>query len=373
MHRPPAGPKERILKLPCFVLSFILATLAVAQPLDPLAPGAGGFLDADATSLGRSADSAYQAASYLDAARFYLEALRANPASAGNIYNLACCYGLLGKDTLAARFLERAARAGYSDVEHIRHDPDFDKVRDKPVFVAAVESVAIRAEREQEGFGLREYYQTSSYLPCRIHLPDGYDSTRTYKLIIGLHGYGGTADRFAMLWQRFPARDFIYASPEAPYQLAADKEIAYRWSIDTETDSATDRRAYALSEAYVVDLARQLARRYSFKDVYLLGFSQGAGLAYTTGLRNPTVFKGVAAFGGWLDTLALPGSVTATDKALRFFIAHGDSDRVIGPKAATNARDLLVARGYDVTYYSFDGGHQVAASAVGKFMDWLNK
>lgn len=361
------------MRLPCIVLFLVLAALAGAEPLDPLAPNAGSFLDADAASLGRRADSAYQAAGYLDAARLYLEALRANPVSAGNIYNLACCYGLLGRDTLAARFLERAAKAGYNDVEHVRRDPDFDKVREKMVFVITVESIAARAEREQAGFGRREFYPASSYLPCRIHLPDGYDSTKAYRLVIGLHGYGGTADRFALLWQRFPARDFIYASPEAPYQLAADKEIGYSWGIDTETDSLTDRTAYALSEAYVVDLTKQLARRYSFRDVYLLGFSQGAGLAYTTGLRNPSVFRGVAAFGGWLDTLALPGTVTATDKALRVFIAHGAADRVIEPKAATDARDRLMAKGYDVTYYPFDGAHQVAASAVGKFADWLNK
>jgi predicted esterase len=373
MLRPQPGPKECIVRPLRFAVFFFLVAFAAAQPLNPLAPTAGSFLDADATVLGRRADSAYQAASYLDAARLYLEALHANPASAGNIYNLACCYGLLGKDTLAARFLERAAKAGYNDVEHVRRDPDFDRVRDRPVFACAVESIAARAEREQEGFGRREYYQASSYLSCRVHLPDGYDSTRTYKLIIGLHGYGGTADRFAILWQRFPVRDFIYASPEAPYQLAADKEVAYSWGIDTETDSATDRRAYAMSEAYVVDLTRQLARRYAFKDVYLLGFSQGAGLAYTTGLRNPTVFKGVAAFGGWLDTLAMPGTVTATDKALRIFIAHGASDRVIEPKAATDARDRLMAKSYDVTYHTFDGGHQVAESAVRKFMDWLNE
>jgi tetratricopeptide (TPR) repeat protein len=124
-----------------FILCAAMMTTAVAQDsttdvdwsnpdsIDVLQPDIGDFLDVDLAALEKIATDAYQAGEWEKAAKYYLALLRYDISDSGNIYNLACCYGLMGEAELAAKYLERAYRAGFTDIEHISWDPDFDSVR----------------------------------------------------------------------------------------------------------------------------------------------------------------------------------------------------------------------------------------------------
>ena len=68
--------------------------LPVINELDPTA---GNFLDFPLDSVSRAANSAYQAAHYSEAALLYLTALQHYITNSNDIYNLACCYGLLSR------------------------------------------------------------------------------------------------------------------------------------------------------------------------------------------------------------------------------------------------------------------------------------
>jgi hypothetical protein len=100
------------------------ATVAWAQPaLNELDPTAGNFLDFPLDSVSRAANSAYQSAHYNEAARLYLSALEHDVTNSSDIYNLACCYGLLKQDSLAALYLKRAFRAGCESRPRLRFGP----------------------------------------------------------------------------------------------------------------------------------------------------------------------------------------------------------------------------------------------------------
>jgi phospholipase/carboxylesterase len=357
---------------PTLALLLSLLSFVAAQPVDPLDPAAVEFLKADPAPIGRRADSCYQAKDYTGAARLYLEALRSGARDAGTIYNLACCYGLLDRAGLAARAIERAARAGFRDLDHARNDPDFALVRDSAVFAAAIESIAVGLVRDSVALGRLQYFSAGTYLPCRVLLPEGYDSTKSCRLVVGLHGYGATAESFAGLWSRFGTPGFIFAVPEAPYAYTEEPQLGYSWWPDRRTDSVVDESAGVRTDRYVVELARELGRRYRVSDIYLLGFSQGAGLSYQIGIRHPDVFRGIAPFGGWLDTT----NVAAIDSAagrLRVLIGHGREDQVIPYEKGTSARDFLKRHGYKVRLFDFAGGHRVPAELCREFSKWLDE
>jgi phospholipase/carboxylesterase len=355
------------------VFAAVGVAVVLAQPLDPLQPDAGDFLDVDATALGRQADSAYQAKGYLDAARLYLEALRAGPVTAGAVYNLACCYGLLGRDTLAARFLERAQKAGFSNVEHIRRDPDFDKVRQSPVFAAAVDSIAARAATADSALGRLLYSPGRALFPVRIHLPADFDPAKKYPLVIGLHGYGDKADNFTKIWKRFDKPGFIFAAPETPYPFVDGGDVGYSWGTDAAGDTTSASAARLLTEEYVLRVADAVAGRYGVDKTFLLGFSQGCGLAYEVGIRHSRRFAGIICFGGWLDTTWVKPAAVLAAKDLPVFSGHAKDDRVVEYKSATEARAILKKAGYRVEAFDFIGGHRVPPEGLLKAQEWMKK
>ncbi len=79
----------------------------------------------DTRALIGKALAAYSQKRYEDAARIYIDLLRKSPGDNGALYNLACCYGLLGAPEQAAAFVEAAYRAGFHQLGHIKGDKDF--------------------------------------------------------------------------------------------------------------------------------------------------------------------------------------------------------------------------------------------------------
>ena len=65
-------------------------------------------------------------------------ALEARPDAFATYYNVACAYAVLGDIDDALRMLDRAVQHGRGNLEWIEHDPDFDRLRSDPRFVAIV-------------------------------------------------------------------------------------------------------------------------------------------------------------------------------------------------------------------------------------------
>jgi len=74
-------------------------------------------------------------------------------------------------------------------------------------------------------------------------------------------------------------------------------------------------------------------------------------MAYWTGLRNPSVFAGIATYSGVLDEELFPQGIIESETDLPVFIGRGmqEDDRAI------NAKGLLTDAGYDVTFFEYDG------------------
>ncbi len=356
------------------VLASVLLGVAVAsaQPaLNELDPRAGDFLDLALDSLRAAATSAYQSGNYAVAARHYLEALSHDITNSSDIYNLACCYGLLGKDTLAALYLTRAVRAGFDDLEHAGRDPDFESVRSTPVFSAALESASAQARARAAQAGLALTVRTPVLLPVYVRLPEGYDSTRAYPLLVGLHGYGSNPRQFALLYERAGSPELIFASLQAPYPMAAGSEAGYSWVTSSKDDSTVRPVSSALSTEYVIEAARQLATRFRTSGTWLLGFSQGCGMAYAVGLKHSGALKGIVCFGGGFDTLRFTPADYEAARGLPVFSSHGIDDPVVEHAYGKSSRDFLMRRGFKVTVADFKGGHSVPEEPLKKAIKWM--
>jgi len=339
--------------------------------IDPYDVSAGDFLDTDIDALLKLANENYKNGDYELASKLYLAALRYNVDDSGNIYNLACCYGLLGEADLASLYLKRAFEAGWSDIEWAMSDPDFESVRDTDVMQATFGELENIVAESQANLGDLIWNSTEAYFECRMKLPGDFNPDEPHTLIVGLHGYGASPDSYIQLWDRFENPDFIFISPRAPYP----SNQGYSWF--TWSDDENERlwpKSAELTEDYVADVIMQMKMRYNIDKVYLLGFSQGCGLAYMAGMQHHDIIDGIICFGGWLDTDWIPESlITEASDSLRVFIAHGTEDTMVEFESGVTARDYLIDHGYDVTWYEFTGPHTVPEEALHEVELWLKE
>lgn len=218
------------------------------------------------------------------------------------------------------------------------------------------------------------FYEIPHVMSCRVYLPGGYDPSRRYPLLVALHGSGGGPESFDRLWRSQAGAQCLFAVPEAPYPFPTDRRggsSGRSWFL-----LVRERRVWELADPLAVRAMTatvgELAASYKTGPVYILGFSQGASLAYRTALEHPGFFAGVIAVAGVLPEEALQSS--ALDKAraaLRVFIAHGSRDALVPLRQGETARNLLEKAGFDVTFHAFRGGHEVPGGLFRVILEWL--
>ncbi len=334
--------------------------------------------------LVREATDAYLEGDYAGAAEYYIRALLSdldeNPIA---LYNLACCYGLLGEEELAGNALILAARSGFDMVDLARTDPDLSQVADGEYFnrcIGEMERIIDEDRRlnSEEVLGDRIYLEFPSMQTVRVHLPDDYDPAASYDLVLALHGYSGDVSEFSSRWDAFEVKDFVFASLQAPYAFESNGRTVYSWALFGSSPwDGQDMPPEQMAETYPgsMDLAsdmvlacvERLKELYSIDRVFLLGFSQGGIMTYRTAMRRPEAFSGIATFSGILDDETASDEMLESACSLPVFLGRGtqEDDRAI------QARDRLLEKGFDVTFHEYEGGHFFPDSSLRAFESWL--
>ncbi len=367
----------RLLVLPLLLLplSAIRAGEDGAGKIDILKVTPEEILGRDTRPLLAEAQKAYREKRYEDAARTFIEVLRRAPGDANSVYNLACCYGLLGAEGQAARFLLAAYRIGFRDLEHVRRDPDFDRVRRSEDFRKAMEVMA-RSEAERKRRAGTALLVTAPVLAdVRVVEPAEMEPGKRYPLVIGLHGYGDHGENFAGLFtRRGLVQDFLFCVPQAPYAFSSGPRFGYSWTRGVPERRGSGTLSLRLSEKYVLAALRAVKREYPVDErrVFLLGFSQGAGMAFSIGMRHPDLFRGVIPVGGWLD----PGefsraTVGRAAKEGLFLVCHSPEDRVVPVKAAEKAVEFLAEGHIPFRFLRYEGGHSLPVELLNRILVWM--
>ena len=363
-------------------LLIIISSLAIAQDnpkdslllevkdFDILDPHIGDFLDVNSDIFAVRAWEYYNKMDYETAAKFYLKLLHYNSSNANALYNLACCYGLLGNDSLTVKYIKRAYNAGFTDLGHIESDPDFNGIRDSNIFITLLDSLENIQEKADSLRGILTLIPANTLHKCRIKYPADYDPSTYYPLLIGLHGWGDTADNFIMLDRKFPQMNFIFAAPEAPYEFGAGSNIGYSWIEGWEKPEIFEK-SVILTEEYILQVISYITSIYNISDVYLMGFSQGCWITYYVGIKNPELFSGLLCFGGELPMDILGKNAIASAHELPIFIVHGKNDSVIPLEMGKSAFTILNENDYTCDMHVFEGAHEIPERGFELGFIWL--
>ena len=340
---------------------------------DPLDEKSLTFLDSDLEPLRLQAVQLAKEKKYAEAARSYLALLRFNRNDATSIYNLACCYGRLRRADLAVSCLVLAARAGFRDFKLLKSDPDFISIRATPEFIALLKRIPVW----EENLGETLFVKTSKLEALRVKLPDQFDPSRKYPLLIGLHGNGGNSEQLLAAMNNVLKKEpLILAAPQGAY---ANFPLLFgphfSWEIQTR-----DRELWKLGDPLAVEnvghAIRVLKEKYPVSEVYVLGFSQGAAYAFLSGFLLPGQVTGIVSIGGLFpetdtDFSILKEADIASGKKIRVFIAQGSHDPAIPVGLGARTTVKLKKYGFDVVYREYEGGHEISPDVLREIYSWM--
>jgi len=346
------------------------------EMINPLDKASGFFLDEELGYYDIKAHEAYNAKDYYKAAQYFLYILRYKYDHAPTLYNLACCFGLLGEADLAAKYLERAAEAGLTNIERLKTDSDFDLVRGNRIFDKTVANLV----SWRKTIGSSGYISAEIFMKYRIHYPENFNADEKYNLVIGLHGSGGNTEAFSTLWKFLDKPDFIFVVPEAPYprsQTIGIKRKQYFWDIPGLKEEFRVK-GDKLIEKYILGVINEFSKNHKIDKVYLLGHSAGAVLSYYTGIKNNSLITGLICFAGVLpNTERFDYMLTEQEirdgKDLKVFIVHGKQDFLAKYEEGMRVKNTLERNGYDVEFRDFEGGHSVPVDILREAVEWMKK
>jgi len=206
------------------------------------------------------------------------------------------------------------------------------------------------------------------------HVPAG---PGPFPTLIALHGWGANAHDLLGLAPLFHGGDALVLCPEGPlaFEIAPGYPPGHGWFPITggaSLDPMEFRKGVAALQAF---LDEALARYpVDPRKVVLLGFSQGGVMAYDLALRDPTRFAGLVALSSWLPR-ALSDAIPKLPEHDGFpvLVQHGTQDEMIGVERGRESRELLIARGVNLSYREYEMGHEIRPEALRDLVTWLDE
>lgn len=193
-------------------------------------------------------------------------------------------------------------------------------------------------------------------------------------VIFLLHGTGSNEQDLFSFAEQLPDK-FLIISIRAPFTLGPD---SYSWyHVDFSGEKPVINRKQAdKSRNILLQVIALLQEEYQFdsQHVYLCGFSQGAIMAYSTGLTKPEYIKGIAVMSGRILDEAKPFFASAERLGqMDVFIAHGTEDTVLTVDYAREGLEYLQSRNIAPTYKEYPEGHTISQEMIADLVDWFNK
>ncbi len=191
-----------------------------------------------------------------------------------------------------------------------------------------------------------------------LYVPEYYDSSRAWPLVVAMHGGSGNGGAFLWSWVREArTRGFIVIAPTAQGQT---------WSLmEPEVDGPNiDHMVDQVGHDWNLDPARQL----------LTGMSDGGTFTYVLGLRGDCHFTHLAPIAAVFHPMMMASADPARVRGLPVHIVHGTQDWMFPPEIAQGAERTLSEAGAAVVYREIaDLSHTYPRDENARILDWFLK
>lgn len=198
--------------------------------------------------------------------------------------------------------------------------------------------------------------------------------------VIWLHGLGADGHDFGPIVPELVARDWApirFVFPHAPKRpVTINGGMPMRAWYDIKGAQIADRQDETGIRESMQHLdaliTREIERGIPASQILLAGFSQGAAMVLSGGLRHAQRLAGIVALSGYLPLeQMLAAERSAANADVPIFMAHGSVDPVVPQPLGLLSRDFLRNLGYTVDWHSYPMAHQVCAQEIADLRTWI--
>jgi phospholipase/carboxylesterase len=200
--------------------------------------------------------------------------------------------------------------------------------------------------------------------------------------VIWLHGLGADGNDFGPIVPELVAKDWPairFVFPHAPKRpITVNGGMPMRAWYDITGMEIANRQDEAGIRASMLQLealiAREVERGIPASRIFLAGFSQGAAMVLSGGLRHTDALAGIIALSGYLPLeKQLAEERSPANARVPLFVAHGSIDPVVPQTLGMLGRDFLRSLGYTVDWHGYPMAHQVCAEEIGDLRIWIGQ
>lgn len=196
--------------------------------------------------------------------------------------------------------------------------------------------------------------------------------TENPPLLLLLHGVGSNEQNMFSFASSLPDK-YLVVSVRGPLTLGPN---SYAWfnvrfsgggSIINEKEAENARKSIV---QFLEDL--KLKENYDHHKVYLMGFSQGGIMSYSTALTAPEKIAGIAVMSGRLLPEVKP--LIANNERLsklKVYISHGKQDSVLQVQYAYDAIEYLKTKGINPEFHEYSEDHTINKEMLADVNKWL--
>lgn len=190
-----------------------------------------------------------------------------------------------------------------------------------------------------------------------LYVPESYDGSRPWPLVMALHGGSGTGEDFLWTWlQEARSRRFLLVAPTS---------LGSTWSMmGDDIDAPTLRRIVDYIAAnWRVDTDR----------VLLTGLSDGATYTLLCGLQEDSPFTALAPVSGVLHPFNFENGNIERARGKRIYLVHGELDWMFPIAVARMAHEHLRDAGADIVFRTLpDLSHTYPRSENDHILTWFD-
>jgi len=163
-----------------------------------------------------------------------------------------------------------------------------------------------------------------------VYVPEHYDPSRAWPLVVALHGGSGNGRDFLWTWVRnAKARGYLVVAPTA---------VGSTWSEE--------------DDAGILQILDWLATRYNVaaRRILLTGLSDGGTFTLVYGLAHPDRYRALAPLCGVFHPENAANGNLARARDVPIYLVHGARDFLFPVAYAHLTRDVLTEAGAALTY-----------------------
>ncbi len=184
-------------------------------------------------------------------------------------------------------------------------------------------------------------------------------SEGAFPVIILLHGWTGDEKSMWVFSSTMPENHLLIA----PRGLFSSSLGGYSWYRDQTGQWPTLDDFMEAFQAIEILMHSSIVRDHSDSSVInLVGFSQGAALAYAYSLQKFRHVHAIAGLSGFVPNGVQEFIYAKPLSGIRIFVTHGINDKIVPIVRARNGVSILQELGAQVTYCEEDSGHRLSPS-----------